>query len=180
MSPCTCRVNGIYPYVCYVNDPVLRGILRIDQHQLKTNPVMATKELWINLPIRDVARSRAFFKAMGFTFNPMFEQSDQFVSLLVGEKQTGVMMFPEEVFRNFAGQAASDTSLGSEVLISIDAASPAEVDELAARATAAGGTVYAAPGESQGWMYGCGFVDPDGHRWNVLYMDMSRMPGQQG
>jgi predicted lactoylglutathione lyase len=51
------------------------------------------------------------------------------------------------------------------------------VDELAETAKAAGGTVYAEPGENQGWMYGCGFSDPDGHRWNVLYMDMSKMPG---
>jgi predicted lactoylglutathione lyase len=63
------------------------------------------------------------------------------------------------------------------VLISFDAESPAEVDEIAQKVTAAGGVIYAQPGESEGWMYACGFCDPDGHRWNPLFMDMSKMNG---
>jgi len=63
-------------------------------------------------------------------------------------------------------------------LISIDAESREEVDEWAKKVTAAGGNVFAQPAENQGWMYGCAFADLDGHRWNVLYMDMSKMPGR--
>ncbi|MEY2828706.1 MAG: hypothetical protein RIQ33_564, partial [Bacteroidota bacterium] len=70
----------------------------------------------------------------------------------------------------------ADTSKGSEVLISFDAESPEEVDTLVKNVKAAGGIVYGEPGWNQGWMYGCGFVDMDGHRWNMLYMDMTKMP----
>jgi predicted lactoylglutathione lyase len=61
-------------------------------------------------------------------------------------------------------------------LFSFDAESREEVDEMAKKVKAAGGTLYAEPAENQGWMYGFAFVDPDGHRWNMLYMDMSKMP----
>jgi hypothetical protein len=63
----------------------------------------------------------------------------------------------------------------TKVLLSIDAESKAEVDELTKKATKAGGTVFGEPAEHQGWRYGCGFTDLDGHRWNVLYMGMSKM-----
>lgn len=69
-----------------------------------------------------------------------------------------------------------DTQKSSEVLISIDAQSKGEVDEFAAKVREAGGNVFAEPAENQGWMYGCGFADLDGHRWNVLYMDLTKLP----
>jgi predicted lactoylglutathione lyase len=60
--------------------------------------------------------------------------------------------------------------------MSIDAESREEVDCLATTIKNAGGTIFAEPGENQGWMYGCGFCDLDGHRWNILYMDFEKMP----
>ena len=87
-----------------------------------------------------------------------------------------VMLFAENIFESFTRHAITDTKQSTEVLFSIDAESREEVDELAKKAASAGGTVFAQPGEKDGWMYGCGFADPDGHRWNVLYMDMSKLP----
>ena len=63
----------------------------------------------------------------------------------------------------------------SEILISIDAENKGEVDALAKKVEEAGGTVFAPPAESQGWMYGCAFADLDGHRWNSLFMDFSKL-----
>ena len=70
---------------------------------------------------------------------------------------------------------ASDTKRGSEVLLSLGAASRSQVDEMADKATSAGGTLFAEPKESNGFMYGCGLGDPDGHRWNVLFTNSSKM-----
>lgn len=135
-----------------------------------------TKQLWINLPVKNVAASKEFFTAIGFTLNPHFGNSDESASLLVGDKGIVVMLFTEGAFKNFTRAEIADVKQGTEVLFSIDAESPEEVDEMAKKATAAGGTIFGKPEEVQGWMYGCGFTDLDGHRWNVLYMDMSKMP----
>ncbi|CAI6081494.1 VOC family protein [Cohnella sp. JJ-181] len=137
-----------------------------------------TKELWINLPSKDLERTRRFYRDIGFSSNPNFPGGDSAVSLLVGNPQIVVMLFPEETFGGFAGSPVSDAGAAAEVLLSIGAESREEVDALAAKAAAAGGELYAKPGESQGWMYACGFADPDGHRWNVLYMDTDKMPGR--
>jgi hypothetical protein len=85
-------------------------------------------------------------------------------------------LFPEAMIKNFMGHTITDTKQSNEVLFSIGASSREEVDSLAKKAVEAGGTLYGKPSEHDGWMYGCGFVDLDGHRWNVLYMDMSKMP----
>jgi hypothetical protein len=86
------------------------------------------------------------------------------------------MLFEEQVFKSFTQHTVADTKQGNEVLFSIGAESREEVDEIAKKATEAGGIVFAKPGEKDGWLYGCGFADLDGHRWNILYMDMSKMP----
>lgn len=133
------------------------------------------KNLWINLPVKDINKSKNFFAQLGFSFTTQGNSADS-AGIVIGETGVNVMLFTAALFKNFTGNDVADTQKGTEVLISIDAQSRAEVDELAKKAAAAGGTVYGKPGESQGWMYGCGFVDLDGHRWNVLYMDMSKMP----
>lgn len=135
-----------------------------------------TKELWLNLPVKDVARSRAFYKAIGFTIHPQHEQRDDMTGLVMGEKQVMVMLFPEASFKNFARHEVADTRQGSEILISIDAESREEVDAFALKVKEANGHIFAAPGEKDGWMYGFGFSDPDGHRWNMLHMDTSKLP----
>ena len=136
------------------------------------------QDLWLNLPVSDLARSTAFFKAIGFSPNPGPGNSAHSASFTIGEKKIVLMLFVNDVFASFTNRPPSDTSRGSEVLFSLGADSRDQVNEIAARAKAAGGDVFAEPGESNGFMYGCGFSDPDGHRWNVLFMDPGKMPNR--
>lgn len=134
------------------------------------------KDIWINLPVKNVEKSVAFFKQLDFKFNTQYGSSPQSASLLMGDKNVVVMLFEETLFKNFTNHVITDTKQSTEVLLSISAESREEVDTLAKKAEAAGGLVFGKPGESQGWLYGCGFTDLDGHRWNVLFMDFEKMP----
>ncbi|WP_430787086.1 VOC family protein [Virgibacillus flavescens] len=136
-----------------------------------------TKQFWINLPVKDTNKSKAFYSKLGFSTHTPPGNSDQ-VQLVIGDNNAIVMLFPVSTFKSFTKNEIVDAKQATEVLFSIDAESKAEVDEIAERAVEAGGTIYGEPAENQGWMYGCGFADLDGHRWNVLYMDMSKMPKQ--
>jgi predicted lactoylglutathione lyase len=149
----------------------------IDLQERLTKKHIMTKEIWINLPVKNVRASKAFFTKLGFSFNDKFGDSNDNACLIVGEKNIAVMLFAEHMFKQFVQHEMTDTTKSSEVLFSLDASSKEEVDEYAKKAEEAGGIVFGKPAESQGWMYGCGFIDLDGHRWNVLYMDMSKMPG---
>lgn len=131
-------------------------------------------ELWINLPVKDVKRSKEFFTALGFAFSERGE-SDHSACLLMGAKKVSVMLFEESVFKTFTRAGVTDTTQSSEVLFSFDGASKEEVDEMAQKVSSAGGTIYSEPQDNQGWMYGFAFLDPDGHRWNMLYMDLTKM-----
>ena len=135
-----------------------------------------SKNLWLNLPVKDLAKSRAFFTALGFPINDQHGQPN-LVSLRVGDNGVIVNLFPEATFKGFCGGAGvSDAASVAEVMLSLGADTREEVDAIAAKAKAAGGQVFGPPADVQGWMYGCGFSDLDGHRWNVLHMDMSKMP----
>ncbi|MBA3972274.1 MAG: extradiol dioxygenase [Bacteroidetes bacterium] len=134
-----------------------------------------TKDIWLNLPVKDVQRSKAFFTALGYTFDSP-RDNEQMACLMIGSKKFVVMLFQEQTFKSFIQGEITDTSKSSEILISIDAESREEVDDYAKKVTAAGGAIYAQSAENQGWMYGCAFTDLDGHKWNVLYMDMTKMP----
>lgn len=114
-----------------------------------------------------------FFKKIGFLFKEGNTATS--AAMYVGTKKVVVMLFDEAPFKKAAGNELADTSKGTEVLMSFDAESRDEVDGIAIKVADAGGTIFARPAEIQGWMYGCGFIDPDGHRWNALYMDMGKM-----
>ncbi|MFF2448196.1 VOC family protein [Neobacillus sp. NPDC058068] len=134
-----------------------------------------TKQFWINLPVKDINKSKEFYAKLGFTINTQHGNSDQ-AQLIIGDNNAVVMLFPDSTFKNFTQHELVDTKQATEVLLSIDAESREEVDEMAKKAAMAGGTIFGEPAANQGWMYGCGFADLDGHRWNVLYMDLSKMP----
>jgi uncharacterized protein len=133
-------------------------------------------DVWINLPVKDVERSRDFFLDLGFAPNPQYQNGDQAASLILDEKGIVLMLFPEATFSGFSGQRCADTEEGTEVLFSIGVKRREEVDEIVGRVIAAGGNVFSEPREVNGWMYGAGFVDLDGHRWNLLHMDMAKIP----
>jgi predicted lactoylglutathione lyase len=134
------------------------------------------QDIWLNLPVKDLASSVKFFTEIGFAHNPGPGNSEQSASFIIGEKKVILMLFAEDVFSGFTNHALSNTAKGTEVLFSLGAESRDQVDDIANRARSAGGTVFAEPRESNGFMYGCGFCDPDGHRWNVLFMDTNKMP----
>jgi len=134
------------------------------------------KQLWINLPVKDVKVSKAFFVKLGFSFNPEYGDSDTSLCLIVDEKKTAVMLFEEKQFRQSTMNEITDTRTSNELIISFSAETREQVDEMAKKAEAAGANVFSKPEELQGWMYNFAFADPDGHRWNMLYMDMEKMP----
>jgi predicted lactoylglutathione lyase len=144
----------------------------------KKGGIIMTKELWINLPVKDLKRSKVFFTKLGFSFDDRYN-NDVGASLVIGDKNIVVMLFTEAAFKNFTGNSIPDLKQGTEVLFSIDAESKEEVDEMAQKVVKAGGTIYAEAEDNDGWMYGFGFADLDDHRWNVLYMDSSKMPNEK-
>jgi predicted lactoylglutathione lyase len=133
-------------------------------------------DLWINLPSKNLPKAKEFFTNIGFEMNSR-HNVPHMVSMFVGAQKIVVNLFSEELFQSFiGGQAITNSFQSNEILFSIGATSPKEVDELAVKVKQAGGTLYGEPGYKDGWMYGFGFVDLDGHRWNILYMDMSKVP----
>lgn len=134
------------------------------------------KDIWINLPVKSISKSKEFYTKMGFRFNTHFGNSDSSACLLVGQKDVVVMLFDESTFKSFTDTEIASAKKATEVLLSYSVESKGEVDDLAKKAIEAGGQSTHKPKEVQGWMYGCIFCDPDGHQWNVLYMDMSKMP----
>lgn len=127
-------------------------------------------DIWINLPVSNIEASRKFYTSIGFTLNEKHQSPDS-LSFLIGGKKVVLMLFKTEMFERFTQQKSSDTTRGSEVLFSIGAASREDIDRLAEKAIEGGGSVFGKPTEIQGWMYGCGIADPDGHRWNGLFME---------
>lgn len=136
-----------------------------------------TKQIWLNLPVKEVVESKEFFTKIGFSFNEQYA-TPQSTCLSVGTTHFAVMLFAEAMFEGFVRNKITDTQSSSEVLISIDAESREEVDEFAKKVEEAGGVVFSKPAEIQRWMYGFGFTDLDGHRWNMLYMDFSKVQKQ--
>ncbi len=128
------------------------------------------QELWLNLPVKNLEKTKAFFLALGFE---ALRDAPEMVGLKIGG--VPVMMVTEAQFEKSAFHKAADTSKSNEILISISAPNRAYVDEMEEKVKAAGGKVFAEPEEMQGWMYNMGFTDLDGHRWNILHMDTSKM-----
>jgi predicted lactoylglutathione lyase len=133
------------------------------------------KKVWLNLPVKSLKKSKEFFHTIGFSFNELHATASS-ICMLVGENNFVIMLFEETQFANCIQNKVSDANKSTEVLISIDAQSKEEVDEFAVKVLEAGGNLFFKPVENSGWMYGCGFADLDGHRWNVLYMDLTKIP----
>ncbi len=130
-----------------------------------------TKQFWLNLPVKDIQKSKTFFEALGFSFNSKMGNTDFSACMTIGEKSVVVMLFTESHFSGFTRHELVDTTKAVEILLSIDAESKDDVHVIAQKVVDAGGTIFSEPGGNE-WMYGCGFADLDGHRWNVLFMKM--------
>ncbi|KLU54747.1 extradiol dioxygenase [Paenibacillus sp. VT-400] len=130
-----------------------------------------SQKIWMNLPVKDVVQSTTFFNEIGFHGENVGNERAQ---LVIGS--TTILLFPYATFEKFTGAKTADTSHSAEVIFSIGADSREEVDAFIKKVELAGGTIFGKPGETDGWMYGAGFADLDGHRWNLLYMDESKMP----
>jgi predicted lactoylglutathione lyase len=129
---------------------------------------MSTK-IFVNLPVRDLEASKAFYTALGYTVNEQFS-NEQAASIVISE-EIYVMLLTHPFFKGFTGKDMADASKTTEVINCLSAESRAGVDELVSRARDAGGAVPREP-QDHGFMYGHGFEDPDGHIWEVMYMDM--------
>lgn len=130
---------------------------------------MAT-QIFVNLPVKDLQRSVAFFTALGYDFDLNFTNENA-TCMIVGEN-IFVMLLVEPFFQTFIKKEICDARKSTEVLVCLSCESRAKVDELVARAVAAGGTI---PREAQdhGFMYGHAFEDLDGHIWELVYMEPS-------
>ena len=124
-------------------------------------------QIFVNLPIADMAKSQAFFKALGYSFNPDFT-NDQGAALVLGENLFA-MLLVRDFFKTFTGKPVADAQQSTEVLVCLACDSREQVDNLVAKAVAAGGKAPR-PTQDHGFMYGHGFEDLDGHIWELVHM----------
>jgi len=135
---------------------------------------MSTK-IFVNLPVKDLDRSVRFFTELGYTFDPRF--TDETATCMVVSEDIYVMLLTEPKFREFTPKDICDTSRYTEVLIALSAPSREAIDEMVRKAVAAGGSTYCEP-QDHGFMYQHGFQDPDGHIWELVYMEPSALAPQ--
>jgi predicted lactoylglutathione lyase len=132
------------------------------------------RQTFLNLPVKDMARSTAFFSALGFGFDEQF--TDENATRMVIGDETSAMLLVEPFFRGFVEpQEIADTARSREVIVGLSAESREEVDALVDRALAAGAEAVGEP-DDQGFMYMRGFRDLDGHQWSFIHMDPSAIP----
>jgi uncharacterized protein len=131
------------------------------------------RQIYVNLPVKDLNRTRGFFSSLGFSFNPQFTD-DNAIAMIIGE-DSFVMLLKEDFFKGFIKKTIADTKTTTEVLISISCESRGMVDEMVSKAIKAGGTESREP-QDLGFMYGRSFEDLDGHIWEPFWMDMAQFP----
>ncbi len=126
------------------------------------------RKLFVNLPVRDLDRSKRFFEALGFTFDPKF--TDDKAACMVVSEEAFVMLLTEPFFKEFTTKQPCATATHVEALIAYSADSRAEVDAIVDKALAGGGK-EPVKAKDYGFMYQRSFEDLDGHCWEVLWMD---------
>ena len=126
------------------------------------------KQIFVNLPVKDLNKSKAFFAALGYTFNPQFT-NEHGACMIISENSIYAMLLTEEFFKTFTSKQIAKAHEVTEVLNCLSCESREEVDGLVAKAVAAGGRAPRAP-QDHGFMYGHSFEDLDGHTWELAYM----------
>lgn len=132
------------------------------------------RKIFVNLPIASLKRSVAFFTALGFTFNPQF--TNESTTCMIVNEGAYCMLLEAPVFQGFINKQLCETATHTEVLLAFSVNSRAEVDEVVKKALDAGGAP-SMPAIDHGFMYGWSFRDPDGHNWEVFYMDPAHVQG---
>ena len=127
-----------------------------------------SRMIFVNLPVQDLNRSVAFFRGLGFTFDERF--TDGNATCMVVSDQACVMLLVRRFFATFTTKDVADAAASTEAILALSARSREEVDTLVDRALELGGAVAQQPSD-EGYMYGRSFYDPDGHAWEVMWMD---------
>jgi len=125
-------------------------------------------QIFVNLPVKDLTKSKDFFEKLGFTFNPQF--TDENAACMVISDDGFVMLLTEAFFKTFTPKPICDATKTTEVLTALSCESREKVDDRVRKAVAAGGSTYSEP-RDYGFMYQHGFQDRDGHIWELVYMD---------
>ncbi len=136
---------------------------------------MATA-IFVNLPVSDVERSKAFFTALGYSINPQF--SDEHSASVVFSDTIYAMLLDEARFKDFTPRPIADARASTEAILCLGVESRERVDEIADAALASGGGAVTDP-QDHGFMYGRSFADPDGHIWEVMWMDPAVASGEK-
>ena len=134
-----------------------------------------SRKIFVNLPVKDLPRAKAFFSALGFAVNPQFT-NEQGACMVISEHNYA-MLLVEPFFQTFTPKRVANARESSEVLLCLSCDSRAEVDALVAKARAAGGKEPRPP-QDHGFMYGRSIEDLDGHIWELMWMDMAAAPPQ--
>ncbi len=135
------------------------------------------KKLFVNLPVTDLNKSVEFFSALGFAFNPDF--TDENATCMIVNDDAFVMLLVEGFFKTFTNKPIADAAAVTETILSVAVESRDAVDELIRAALTAGGTP-AHEALDYGFMYNHSFHDPDGHLWEVFWMDPAGPPKDTG
>lgn len=134
-----------------------------------------SRKIFVNLPVRNLEKTKAFFSALGFEYNPQF--TDQNAACMVLSEEGFVMLLQQEYFKTFTKAELADTSKVTEALFAISCDSRAEVETMFNAALANGGRA-AMPAQDHGFMYSCSFYDLDSHHWEIVWMDASAVQQQ--
>jgi predicted lactoylglutathione lyase len=134
---------------------------------------VTARKLFVNLAVEDLDRSVGFFTGLGFTFDPQF--TDESATCMVVGGDAFVMLLVRDRFRDFTKKQLADSTAQTEAIIAVSAESRDEVDRLVETALGSGGSPANEPMDL-GFMYGRSFNDPDGHLWEVVWMNPDGMP----
>jgi predicted lactoylglutathione lyase len=126
------------------------------------------KQIFVNLPVKDLGKTIEFFKKLGFEFNPQF--TDENATCMVVNDNIFVMLLVEKFFKTFTQKEICDTTKNTEVIIALSTQSREKVDQMLQNVIKAGGKESRKP-QDHGWMYGRSFEDLNGHLWEIIYMD---------
>ena len=128
-----------------------------------------SRMIFVNLPVADLAQSRAFMEALGAVNEPRF--TDETAACMTLSDSIHVMLLTHDKFRHFTPRPIADAKLGSEMLLCLSSPSRESVDSTIEQGVAAGGTADPSPKQDYGVMYGRSVADPDGHIWEIMWMD---------